>query len=61
MRTSVPAGTLGIVLFVIAEGRQKCIKARIEALSLVYSLKTRLKGLPQFLSCRLHGSSPLLL
>jgi hypothetical protein len=60
MRTFVLAGARGIVLFVIAEGRQKRLKACIEGLSLVYGLKSCLKGLPQFLARRLHGSSPLL-
>jgi hypothetical protein len=61
MRTSVLASTRSIVLFVIAEGRQKRLKARIEGFPLVYGLKPCLKGLPQFLSRRLHGSSPLFL
>jgi hypothetical protein len=61
MRTSIPARARGIVVFVIAERRQKRIKTCIESFPLVYRLKTRLKGLPQFLACRMHSSSPLLL
>ena len=60
MGTTIPADALGIVLSAIAQGLQKRIKTCIERLPLVYSLKAGLKGLPQFLWRRLHGSPPLL-
>jgi hypothetical protein len=59
MCTTIPARAAGIFLLVIAYGLQEGMKARIECLSLVYRLKACLKGLPQFLSRRLHGPSPL--
>jgi hypothetical protein len=59
MRTTIPAHALGIRLFAIASGLQKRMKSRIEAIPLIDRLKASLKGLPQFLSVRLHSLAPL--
>jgi hypothetical protein len=58
MRTTVSARALGMVLFSIASGFQKRMKACIEGIALVYRLKAGLKGLAQFLSSRLHYPFP---
>jgi hypothetical protein len=59
MHTTIPARAPGIFLFSIAYGLQKRMEAGIEGIPLIYRLKAGLKGLPQFLSRRLHSPSPL--
>jgi hypothetical protein len=59
MGAAIPARAPVIGLFAIASGLQKRMKACIECITLVYRLKAGLKGLPQFLSRRLHGPSLL--
>jgi hypothetical protein len=58
MCAAIPACALGIVPFAIASGLQKGMKTRIEAIPLIDRLKASLKGLPQFLSSRLHCLAP---
>ena len=58
MCPTIPTDALGIVFFVITQGCQKRLKARIEGLPLIYRLEPGLKGLPQFLWGWSHGLSP---
>lgn len=59
MGTTITASAPGVFLFAIASGLQKRKKTRIEVIPLVDRLKASLKGLAQFLSCRLHSLAPL--
>jgi len=59
MGTTIAASAPGVFLFAIASGLQKRMKTRIEVIPLVDRLKAGLKGLPQFLSSRLHGFASL--
>ena len=58
MGTTIAASAPGVFLFAIASGLQKRMKSRIEAIPLIDRLKASLKGLPQFLSSRLHRLAP---